>query len=844
MNPARTVHVTVHYYRYDEQYEGWSLWIWPEGGQGTACPFDGRDRFGRKASLSLPVKPETGRIGLLLRYSSEQAEWAGREYGERYFDLKDACTPDSGHAELWLVQGREELFFRPEHAEGVLRQASARMMDFHTIRADTALPLPPDRRYGWKLLADGVPVEEAEVEALNANEHGHATAFLCKTGEPMQIHLTYTLVHERRNIRVNVIHDKVFDSPQFHRQFVYDGDDLGCTCSSEETRFRLWAPSAAEAFVVLYASWDAPEGRAIPMERSVRGTWSAIVPGDLQGQFYTYRVRVLGEWNEAADPYAKAVSVNGDRGVVLDPSSANPPGWETDARPPLPRHTDAVIYELHVRDFSIHPESGMANKGLYLALTEPDTAGPGGVSTGIRYLRELGVTHVQLLPVFDFSSVDERERTRPNYNWGYDPKNYNVPDGSYSTDPFNPSARIRELKLAVLSLHRNGMRVIMDVVYNHLFDARMSHLGKLVPGYYFRTADTGELANGTGVGNDTASERPMMRKLIVDSVVYWAREYHIDGFRFDLMGIHDTETMRTVRSALDGIDPSILIIGEGWNLNTPLAEDRKAMQANAGQMPGIGHFNDRMRDALKGNTFHPDEPGFAGGNQGLIDQVKSGVAGAISYNDQIRHFAVEPVHCINYVEAHDNHTLWDKLQMTNRDASEDERIRMHKLATAIILTSQGIPFLHAGQEFLRTKQGEENSYRSGDEINRIDWPRRARYQAVVDTVKGWIRLRKEHPALRLPTADLIRAHLKFLDAPPGVLAYMISGNAGGDPWPVIVLVHNANRSEQTVNLPSGGPWHVVCDQERTGTDTLYDVNGSLLKVPAISSMALYSDRHA
>jgi pullulanase len=840
MEPASSITITVHYYRFDEHYDGWSLWAWPEGEPGMDRPFDGADGFGRIATLQ--VKAGTRRIGLLLRRRSESADWAERDGGERYADL-EALSGGGDHREIWLIQSREEWFAEPAHAQSALREASAEMTDLHGIQVTTRVPLAPDRDYGWRLLADGRPVPGgAAVEALNADAHGHATVFRCGTEQPLEPHMMYTLAHEKRGIRAAVrLGSGVFDSPLFHERYTYHGDDLGCTYSPGETRFRLWAPTASEAAVVLYDGWDAPSGRTVPMERGERGTWTLTLPQDLHGTYYTYRVNVLGEWLEAADPYARAVSVNGDRSVVVDLKRSNPEGWDTDVKPPLLYATDAIIYELHVRDFSIHPESGMRHKGLFLALTEENTAAPDGTPTGLRHIRELGVTHVQLLPIFDFSSIDERERDHPPYNWGYDPKNYNVPDGAYSSDPCDPIARIRELKQAVQALHRNGLRVIMDVVFNHVFDVKMSHLGKLAPGYYFRMTGPDQFANGTGVGNDTASERPMMRKLMTDSVVYWAREYHIDGFRFDLMGIHDVDTMRAIRDALDAVDPSIVIIGEGWNLNTPLPEDKKAMQRNACRMRGIGHFNDAMRDGLRGSSFDPRTPGFIGGNHALIDQVKGGVAGGIRYNDGIGHFAVEPYHNVNYAEAHDNHTLWDKLQLTNPDVSEDERIRMHKLAAAIILTSQGIPFLHAGQEFLRTKQGQENSFRSPDEINRLDWPRRAQYGFVVDAVKGWIRLRREHPALRLPDAEQIRRHLRFLDAPPGVLAYALVDHAGGDAWHTIVLLHNAVRGDQTVNLPFPSRWRVVCDRDRAGTDTLYEVEGAQVNVPALASMALYSE---
>lgn len=602
----------------------------------------------------------------------------------------------------------------------------------------------------------------------------------------------------------------VFD-PAFDERFVYDGDDLGVGYSPERTRFRLWAPTASEAKVVLYETWDGTAVNELPMQRDVKGTWTLTVEEDCRGLLYTYRVKIGQQWNEAVDPYAKAVGVNGEKAAILDLRSTDPQGWEQDVRPPLASPVDAVIYELHLRDLSIHPHSGIRQKSKFLGLTEEGTRGPEGIPTGLDHIAGLGVTHVQLLPVFDYSreSVDESRLDEPHYNWGYDPQNYNVPEGSYATDPYDPAKRITELKQLVQTLHARGLRVIMDVVYNHVYDGYLIHFTKLVPGYYLRYKADGTLSDGAFCGNECASERPMMSKYIVESILHWVREYHIDGFRFDLLGLIDIETMNEIRRRLDEIDPSILMIGEGWMMETVLPKERRANQENAGKLPGIGMFNDGMRDAVKGDIFIYDRKGFISAGEGFEDGVKRGVAGGIDYDGaELKQFAVEPIQSVNFVECHDNHTLWDKIELSTPDASDDERRAMHRLASAIVLTSQGIPFLHAGQEFMRTKGGVENSYKSPIETNWLDWERCAAHQDDVSYLRSLIALRQAHPAFRLRTADEIRAHLRFEAAPPHAVAYTLRDHAGGDPDRHLYVLYNATPGALSLELPALGPWEV------------------------------------
>jgi type I pullulanase len=621
---------------------------------------------------------------------------------------------------------------------------------------------------------------------------------------------------------------------EFDQLFSYDGDDLGLTYSSACSSFCLWAPTAQEAELVIYDSWQGTAACKYAMIRDIRGTWRATVDGDLDGKFYTYRVRLGEQWNEAVDPYARAVGVNGDRGAILDLRKTDPERW-TDDKPSFKDPVDAIIYELHLRDLSIHPASGMAHKGQYLALAEEGTRGPEGILTGLDHIANLGVTHVQLLPIYDYSteSVDETKLDEPHFNWGYDPKNYNAPEGSYATDPYVPGLRIQELKTMIQALHDRGLRVIMDVVYNHVYDGYRVNFTKLVPGYYLRYKQDGSLSNGSGCGNDVATERLMMSRFIVESVVYWAKEYHIDGFRFDLMGLMDVDTMRETRRRLDAIDPSIMTIGEGWKMGTELPMERLAHQKNAALMPGIGHFNDDFRDAIKGNIFLYDQPGFISGMMDVEPVIQAGIAGGIAFSPGIKQFAVEPQQNVNYVECHDNHTLWDKIVLSTEGETFTQRRSMHRLASAIVFMSQGIPFIHAGQEFMRTKDGVENSYKSSVEINRMDWELCAVHQEDVTYMKQLIALRKAHPAFRMRTADDIRNHLVFEKAPASAVAYTLRSHAGGDAAKHIYVLFNANAEQTTVVLPQLGAWETIF-----GADLTHDLTGNKLTVNGIGTVVL------
>ncbi|WP_288925518.1 type I pullulanase [uncultured Trichococcus sp.] len=586
-------------------------------------------------------------------------------------------------------------------------------------------------------------------------------------------------------------------SNDFDNYFSYDGE-LGALYEKEGTLLRVWTPTAKSVEVWIYAddSFKGPSTK-IEMVQKPKGIFEAYLPGDQHGTIYVYKILFLNNRESiSVDPYARATTVNGMKSVIADLNRTNPDGWG-ERLPAFGLPEEAIIYELHIRDFSISETSGIVNKGKFLGLTEKNTQNASGRKTGLDYLIDLGITHIQILPMFDYATVDEANLTEPQYNWGYDPLNYNVPEGSYSTDPFDPFNRIFELKQMIRTLHDNGLRVIMDVVYNHVYDPKDQALERTVPGYFYRYNADGSLANGTGVGNDTASERHMMRKYIIDSVKYWAKEYHLDGFRFDLMGIHDSVTMNAIREALDKIDPSIIIIGEGWEMSTPLPEDLKASQKNAQAMPRIAHFNDSIRVALKGSDFGDEmDRGFISGKNYLEDLLLRNIKGAMHLSSHSSY--VDPEQVIQYVEAHDNLTLYDKLLRSNPDDSEEVRIKRHTLAPSIVLLSQGVPFIHGGQEFLRTKAGVANSYQSPDEINQFEWERVTTYQESVAYVKGLIALRKSEYLFRLHTHEEIDTHFTMLSENFNIVAFSLTNSEKK-----YIVIFNGNRSDVIFRIQKG-----------------------------------------
>ena len=615
----------------------------------------------------------------------------------------------------------------------------------------------------------------------------------------------------------------------------------------EGTRFSLWAPTADEVRLMLYNEGEGGHAyRTVSMEAGEEGVWHTTVAEDLLGKFYTFNVKTGDCWlGDTPGIFAKAVGVNGHRAAIIDLRSTDPEGWADDRRPPLRSAADVVIYEMHHRDFSISPTSGIEHKGKFLALTEAGTRSPEGLATGIDHLRELGVTHVHLLPSYDYASIDETRLDENRYNWGYDPLNYNVPDGSYATDPYRPDVRIREFKQMVQALHQAGIRVILDVVYNHTFSIDGSNFERTAPGYFYRQRPDGTYADASACGNETASNRPMMRKYIVESVLHWAREYHIDGFRFDLMGIHDIRTMNEVRAALTALDPSIIVYGEGWAAQAPqLPQDSLAMKANTYRMPGIAAFSDEMRDALRGPFNDNKQGAFLAGLPGGEESIKFGIVGAVQHpqvcNDSVNYsqapWAGEPTQMISYVSCHDDMCLVDRLRASIPGIKDDELARLDKLAQTAVFTSQGIPFIYAGEEVMRDKKGVHNSYQSPDSINAIDWSRKALHADVFAYYKGLIQLRKNHPAFRLGSAELVRRHLEFLPVEgKNLVAWRLKEHAGGDRWEDIVVVLNSRREPARVAVPQGN-YTIVCKDGAINEGGLAKVSGAELTVPAQSAL--------
>ncbi|MDE6854784.1 MAG: type I pullulanase [Muribaculaceae bacterium] len=629
----------------------------------------------------------------------------------------------------------------------------------------------------------------------------------------------------------------------------YQGDDLELKVDNTGTHFTLWSPEADAVKVNIYASdLNTAPIQTLAMTRDKDGLWRVSVPEKLYGKFYTFNVTVNGrELAETPGVWAKAAGTNGMRAAVIDLDSTDPEGWEQDHGPRIDNITDAVIYEMHHRDFSIHPSSGIVHKGKFLALTEPETKSPEGLKTGIDHLKELGVTHVHILPSYDYNSVDEENLQIPQYNWGYDPFNYNLPEGSYSTDPANPSARIKEMKEMIKALHDAGIGVVMDVVYNHTANNDGSNFSLTAPGYYYRHRPDGSYSDASGCGNETASEREQMRNFIVNSVKYWADEYHIDGFRFDLMAIHDTETMNRVVKELKEINPSIFVYGEGWTAgDSPLPVERRALKENVAKMDGVAVFSDDIRDAIKGHYSNAADRGFATGKPGNEETVKIGIVASTAHpqvdyskgNNSKFAYATAPTQIINYVSCHDDLTLTDKLAKSMTGSTEAERQRAARLAQTIVFTSQGTPFMFAGEEVFRDKKGVHNSYKSPDSINAIDWSLKSHNAEQFEYYRNLIRLRREHPAFRMTTAEDIARNIVFDKVKePNVVSYTIRNNANGDTWREIKLVFNGSDTTYTATVPKGN-WTVIARDGQLQPDGLGTVKGGKLEVSPVSALIL------
>ncbi len=633
----------------------------------------------------------------------------------------------------------------------------------------------------------------------------------------------------------------------------YSGDDLELSVDNDMTRFRLWSPKAEAVRLNLYDNGHTGKAYStIEMTPdSNNGTWTASVPGQLFGKFYTFQVKSDGKWlNETPGVWAKAVGVNGKRAAIIDMTKTNPEGWSEDKGPEVKSFNDVILYEMHHRDMSMHPSSGIANKGKFLALTEPGTLSPEGLATGIDHLKELGVTHVHILPSYDYNSVDEANLQLNTYNWGYDPQNYNAPEGSYSTNPSDPATRVREMKQMIKALHDAGIGVVMDVVYNHTAENDGSNFELTAPGYYHRHWNDGSYSDASGCGNETASDLAQMRDYIVNSVKYWAGEYHVDGFRFDLMAIHDIDTMNEVAKALKEQNPSIFVYGEGWTASdSPLQPEHRALKENVAKMENIAVFSDDLRDAVKGHFSAAEDRGFATGKPGNEETVKIGIVAATPHpqvdfkkgNNSKFPYASSPEMIVNYVSCHDDLSLTDKLRKSMAGEPEENMLAAAKLAQTIVFTSQGTPFMFAGEEVFRDKQGVHNSYKSPDSINAIDWSNKARYADQFDYYKGLVALRKAHPAFRMNNAADIAHHLKFdkIDSSktPNLISYSLTDNANGDEWKEIKVVFNGASEARTVNIKKDN-WIVVADDGKINPEGLGTSKGGKMTVAPYSALIL------
>lgn len=584
--------------------------------------------------------------------------------------------------------------------------------------------------------------------------------------------------------------------------------------------------------------------KTIKMQAIGNDRWEATVKGNLAGMFYTFDI---GK-GECPGTFAKAVGVNGNRGAILNMADTNPEGWADDRRPALASPADQIIYELHMRDFSISPTSGMKHQGKYLALAEP---------RAIAYLKSLGINAIHFQPLFDYASVDETQLHRPQFNWGYDPKNYNVPEGSYSTDPYKPDVRIREFKTMVQALHKAGIRVIFDAVYNHTFDIEGSNFQRTYPDYYYRKTADGRYSDGSGCGNETASERPLMREFMIESVKYWINEFHIDGFRFDLMGVHDIETMNQIRAAVDAIDPTIYIYGEGWSAGScAYPQEKLAMKASTYKLNGIGAFSDDMRDALRGPFSDDTKGAFLAGIKGEEESLKFGIVGGIAHkqvdmtrvNYDKKPWTNEPTQQISYVSCHDDMCLVDRLKasvpglkdMTRSQADRQaELIRLDLLAQTAVFTSQGVPFMLAGEEMLRDKKGVHNSFASPDSINEFNWDNLKQYPQVFDYYSNLIKLRRNHPAFRLGTAEAVREHLEFIATDDCLVAFRLKNLEGIDSWKDIIVVLNANKEAKTIAIPEGEYTVACCNGVINEQGIGLSFKASEAKVDAQSALILY-----
>ena len=815
----------LHYHREDGSYEGWDVWLWDEGGEGAAYPFE--EEEGEMVATK-EITPDATKIGFIVRTQ----DWTKDFDGDQFIDVSEMV---SGTVHVYVESGVEG--YTKEYDDDVVTGIKIRSAVYddeeRTVMVTMTGAIEGDVEGVFS-----VSGKEGEAAVSGVKELSAGT-YLVTLEQELDAAKSYKISYKGTDYDIYL--PSVYSTAAFEDAYTYGGDDLGAVWSEEETAFRVWAPTAESVMLNLYESGDASKDDSIErleMTADVNGTWTVQKDGDIKGVYYTYSVTIDGVEREACDPYARTTGVNGARAMVIDLDGTDPEGWADDANPHAGKAiNDAVIYELHVRDLSAGADSGIENAGKFLGLAETGTTTASGIPTGLDHMKDLGVTHVHLLPIYDFGSVDETGASGSPYNWGYDPVNYNVPEGSYATDPYQGDVRVKELKQAVKGLHDNGISVVMDVVYNHVYSAADFCFNKIVPDYFSRTDKNGAYSNGSGCGNDTASERSMVKKYIVDSVSYWADEYHIDGFRFDLVGLLDTETINAIIEEVHKDHPDVIFYGEGWTMSTALTKGgyTLATQVNSEQTPEFAYFNDTIRDGLKGSVFDAADLGYASGRTGIENAIMRCFLGADTW-------CSSPSQTVNDASCHDNLTLFDHLQTSRPEADEAALIKMNNLAAAVYITAEGVPFMQAGEEMLRTTVKDDgtfdsNSYSSGDLINALKWSDldKEAYAQVYEYYKGLIAFRKAHDVLRLGSAEEVAASVKTVeDLDANVLAFDIRG---GESAEQLFVIFNANETETSVTLPDG-TWNVYINAEKAGTEILDTVTGGSLTVEPVSAMIL------
>ncbi|WP_302162986.1 type I pullulanase [uncultured Fusobacterium sp.] len=824
--------VSINYKRFDQEYKNWNLWLWEEGREGKEVFFQEDTSYGKNRVVEIKKDRDVTKVGFLLK----RGQWEDRDVPkDRYILL------NKENIDVYLIEGDEKIYDSLESVDLVPTIKYGEISKLNEIKFKLMIPLERGENSFKVVDSNGKEYSIKEVVA-QGDKIVEGSLIL---DEKLDLDRAYTL-YTKNHDPISLVANSVFSEGDFERRYTYNGDDLGATYSKESTKFRVWSPIAESVSLNLYREGNGDNLiKTLSMKKDKKGTWYLEVKEDLENIYYTYTVKVNGEESEAVDLYARSVGVNGDRGMILDLGKTNPVGWEDINQTKIAKMSDAMVYEIHIRDFSIDKSSGIGAKGKYLGMIEEGSRNSEGDLTGIDHLKDLGVTHIQILPSADYASVDEIRLDTAQFNWGYDPKNYNVPEGSYSSNPYDGRVRVKEFKEMVQGLHKKGIGVIMDVVYNHTAYTENSNFNKIVPNYYYRKNE-GNFSNASACGNETASERAMMRKYIVDSVVYWAKEYKVDGFRFDLMGIHDIETMNLVREALDKVNPNIIIYGEPWAASeSPLSEDLRSVKRNTMKLNRIGVFNDDIRDGIKGSVFNSKDRGFATGKTGEEERIKFGIVGAtkhsqVNYNEP---WANSPIQSINYASAHDNLTLWDKIN-SSVEGSLEEKIRMNKLSAAIVFTSQGVPFFQGGEEILRSKPMENggfnsNSYNANDGVNSIKWNEKTVNKDVYDYYKGLIEFRKSNSGLRMSTTADVQKNLEFLNGlPKDVIGYIIKQKNSSGKSEEIMVIHNGSKKDFLLELPENS-WNIYANDEKAGDKKLGEVE-KRVEIPRVSTLILKS----